>query len=226
MGTTSSIAFLAVAAVGLLTSPATADDLRIALSVSANPASDVKRIFLGIGGGSIDLVASATGSPTTANVVSDNSRNETRLAVEWMGGKAQSIPFFSILPSPTTNRWRLYLRKKRQTLQTMRIEVFVDQNCNGRQPGSMEVAFAIIADCSPVAIYMASKSLTESARTTYLRALNGWFVANYFLYSGLGYSFHPSGFRVTLLTNSRHSPKLATRAEKSGQLSLLMWLRP
>ncbi|WP_187970096.1 hypothetical protein [Aquibium microcysteis] len=206
MGTTRALALSLAAAIGLQAHPVSADELKIALVVAASPASDAKRIALGIGGGSIDLLAPVGKTPAAASIAADNTRYATRLTVEWKDGRAQSIPFYRYSAFADLEPLEIVFEKEARDAADGANRIFVDRNCDGRQPGSMAVAFAIIANCAPVAHYMASRLVSDTAKGTYYRALNGWFVANYYLYSGLGYGFHPFGLHEDLISQLQSLP--------------------
>jgi hypothetical protein len=197
-------------ALGSTTPPAFGQDQAplqpIKIEVVASPASEVAVVGLESGGAGIikDTSPFRDGEGREFLVPPDNGLFRSTLYAEWRDGAKQSIPFFRLSNFGGLRPLNINVIKHSIGAQSAD-QNYLNSNCDGAPPDNTKDAFQAIAACAPAARFLKQQ---DPRSREFFKALNAWFVANYYLYSKLGYGFHPFGLQDELVENLKYIVEL------------------
>jgi hypothetical protein len=172
---------MSVVALGLQWSSSFADDnIGIGISVE-NPAPE-DAVYLNQGAGVRKLSDHLANNLSVVPVpVGDVAMQPAKIYVKWSSGSmSSSIPVY-LLPSFAGQEVDIFFTKPDVTEQNYR--PLLEANCNGADPDSLAAAFQIMSICSAIVRVLINQDAHNEWTKPYNRAVNGWFKANYYLYT-------------------------------------------
>ncbi|MBZ9603316.1 hypothetical protein [Phyllobacterium chamaecytisi] len=198
MKKTVSLLWCLIASSILLAIPRVAWSDEISLKVYATDTTADDSLWINSAFDAKPIVDKLGTSPISVSLSPDDIQKQpTQIFLKWHDSEeATSIPVFSVA---AFGGQEIDLFLSRPMITSENVSSLVATHCNGMRQSLLPTAFRTLYICRASALFLAKNDKPMSG--IYKRAVNGWFTANYFLYtrSTNKVSFSPYGLQDDLV---------------------------